>query len=645
MLLLRNLRSLLLLLLVSSPLSGQDTPEPVPYDFPGPRGLNTLIAAGAESGLPQVQPNDNRTAAGQVVDGVREISLEVMRADFRVEGPQGPGLRVAAIGESGSLPVVPAPLIRVEEGTRVRVSVHNRLDDVLQVFGLHDRPADAPAPFEIGPGEARTVEFLAGAQGTYMYYMFEGGDVDPTDGRRDLGGEREQLAGAIVVDPVGGPTMTDRIMVINIFGEPWTDGEEEGFLEGLTINGLSWPYTELLELEVGRTERWKVVNASNRGHPMHLHGFYFDVLSRGTVEQDTVYSERDRRMVVTETMGRRTTMDIEWTPTRPGRWLFHCHLSFHVSNEIRLPGAAEADPEHTHSHMAVLVMGLDIAPGPTDLIARGTPLEIDLHALKYGEEKGLRYGFSFDPNATGANDTDAPGPVLVLHQYQPADVTVHNQLGVPTGVHWHGLELDSWADGVPGWSSSDGKMSPAIEDGESFTYRLSTLRPGTFIYHSHLDDIDQLTGGLYGALVVLPEGEVFDPRFDHLMIQGWRTPQPSGPEDFELNGRREQPDMHAIVGETHRFRVIDIAPAGVVRAWMLKDGEPIPIRLHAKDGADLPPHQQVEVLQLPMMDVGETADFLWLPTEPGVYELVIGPNLTIGSRQRWIVTERQPGGH
>lgn len=71
MLLLRNLRSLLLLLLVSSPLSGQDTPEPVPYDFPGPRGLNTLIAAGAESGLPQVQPNDNRTAAGQVVDGVR----------------------------------------------------------------------------------------------------------------------------------------------------------------------------------------------------------------------------------------------------------------------------------------------------------------------------------------------------------------------------------------------------------------------------------------------------------------------------------------------------------------------------------------------------------------------------------------------
>ena len=44
------------------------------------------------------------------------------------------------------------------------------------------------------------------------------------------------------------------------------------------------------------------------------------------------------------------------------------------------------------------------------------------------------------------------------------------------------------------------------------------MRPGTFIYHSHLDDVHQLSGGLYGPVVVLPEGEWFDPRTDQVMV-------------------------------------------------------------------------------------------------------------------------------
>ncbi|UCC24222.1 MAG: multicopper oxidase domain-containing protein [Gemmatimonadales bacterium] len=625
-------------LFLAIPVASQQQPEEP--DFPSADEF--LIPAGAQSGLPRVAANDNRVAAGVDRAGVRVVSLEVVRAEWRIETEAGPGLRVAAVAEEGRSPTIPAPLIRVTEGTTVRVRVRNGLEgSSITVFGLHERPDPEDGGFELAPGEARTVEFKAGAPGTYLYRVREGPAQEAVQGRIQ---EREQLAGALVVDPEGG-TPTDRIMVINIFGQRVDDAEREqgtSYLEALTINGRSWPYTERMAAKVGATEHWRVVNASRREHPMHLHGFYFTVLSRGDAAADTVYAERDQRLVVTESMLPGTTMAMEWTPTRPGRWLFHCHLSFHVTNRIRLPGAVEVDPEHAHSHMAGLVMGIEVAPGPSDLVATET-VAMDLYANEYGDAPGYRYGFARTPEFAADSLSDVPGPVLVFHQYQAADVTVHNTMSVPTGVHWHGLELDGWADGVPGWSASDGRVSPVIEPGEEFTYRLSFLRPGTFIYHSHLDDIVQLTGGLYGALIVLPEGGEIDPRTDHVRVWGWNNPEANGLEDMDLNGRRDATDGTASVGESHRFRIINIAPAGMISAWITREDEPIPYRLHAKDGADLPEHQQVEVPSLQPIGVGETVDFIWTPDRPGVYELRIGYSPQASIPQRWVVTDAASG--
>jgi FtsP/CotA-like multicopper oxidase with cupredoxin domain len=265
---------------------------------------------------------------------------------------------------------------------------------------------------------------------------------------------------------------------------------------------------------------------------------------------------------------------------------------------------------------------------------------VDLFANEYGDRTGYRYGFALDPDFAADSLTDVPGPLLVFNQFQTVNATVHNRMAVPTGIHWHGLELDAWADGVPNWSASDGRVSPAIAPGDSFTYRLSLMRPGTFVYHSHLDDIHQLTGGLYGPLLVLPEGERFDPRTDHVMVWGWNHPDGEGMDQMDLNGRREQPDATAQVGERHRFRVINIAPAGRISAWLTLDGDIMPITLHAKDGADLPPHQRVPVDRLPHLSVGETADFTWTPTAPGTYELHVGKDPEANLVQRWVVQPR-----
>jgi len=269
-------------------------------------------------------------------------------------------------------------------------------------------------------------------------------------------------------------------------------------------------------------------------------------------------------------------------------------------------------------------------------------VKVDMYANEYGHEQGFRFGFATDPDFRADSLTDAPGPLLTFHQYETADVTVRNRMSVPTGVHWHGLELDAWSDGVPGWSRSDGRASPVIRPGDAFTYRLSFQRPGTFIYHSHLDDIAQLTGGLYGPLLVLPEGETFDPTADHVLVWQWLNPDPRSRADIDLNGRRDQPDGRAVVGERHRFRLINIAPAGLISAWITRDGVAVPYTLLAKDGADLPPGQQVQVESMRLISVGETADFTWTPTEPGVYALLVGGRPDQGLVQRWVV-EAAPG--
>ena len=60
-----------------------------------------------------------------------------------------------------------------------------------------------------------------------------------------------------------------------------------------------------------------------------------------------------------------------------------------------------------------------------------------------------------------------------------------NHLCQPTAMHWHGIELDSYYDGVPGWSGTPERRSPMIAPGDSFIARMTPPRSGTFIYHAH----------------------------------------------------------------------------------------------------------------------------------------------------------------
>ncbi len=593
-----------------------------------------LIYSDEKSDYPLVVPNDNTIPAGVIKNKVLELQLEIVWSDFYPEGKNHPGLRMVTISEKGKAPSIPAPLIRVETGTKIHAVLHNTLkDSSATIYGLQKRPSSVYDSVVVNPGEKKEISFESGIAGTYLYWIKLGTPL--------MDHEEEQLGGGLIIDPKGG-SPPDRVLVINIFGIPIdTALFKNGYLESLTINGKSWPYTEPITQSVGDTIRWRVINSSIRSHPMHLHGFNFTELSLGSVLSDSIFKPGYEPKIVTQNMNGQSTMSLKWVASRPGTWLFHCHLSFHVTPDIRLPGASELDPPNQRPHMAGLVIGINIKPGPSDLISKGPAREFTLYANSSFPANSARNSFSLTPDFnTDTNALTTPGPLLLLKQYQPTFVTVKNRMQVPTSVHWHGLDLDSWADGVPDYSASDGKMSPSIQPGKKFTYKLTLMRPGTYIYHSHFNDVHQIASGLYGPMIVLGENQSYDPKTDHVYTVGYRTSDIKSFDDVVLNGTSQQPPQNARVGETHRLRLINIQPAGDIKIKMQLDSVPFPIKFVAKDGTDLPAIQQLFLKESPFYGVGETADFEFKPLKAGVYDLqVIIVEGVYFWNQKWIVRD------
>lgn len=586
--------------------------------------------------IPVVRANDNRKPAGHLENGVLKIHLVLGMARWYPESPDGPFADVPAFSEEGGPPMIPAPLIRVPTGTIIDATVRNTLtDSTIYLRGLATRPAKALDSIPVPPGESRTIRFVAGTAGTYYYAA--------TPGIWDYGkSEREEAGGGLVVDPPG-RVPADRILVINVWGDP---KDSVVYRNALGINGKSWPYTERISAAVGDTLRWRVINASVRPHPMHLHGFYFRVDARGNGMSDSVYAPGARRLGVTEDMSSGHTMYMVWSPDRPGNWLFHCHLVFHV-----IPGGAQLSGTLSNSHamhsgdvnehMAGLVLGINVRPALNSTSLART----NVRSLRLYVDEGRRRSLS--PRAMGfvlqTGDTPPardsvliPGSVIVLTRNQPTDITVINRLPEATSVHWHGIELESYSDGVAGWSGIATHLAPMIAPGDSFTAHLTLPRAGTFIYHTHLNDVEQLTSGLYGAIVVLEPGQRFDPATDHIFIAGWDS------DSLKLvtliNGDTAAAPLELAAGVRHRFRFINIGAAGRLIFAIRQDSTVMTWRRLAKDGADLPPLLAITSPASRRLGVGEMFDAEFLPPSPGEYRLTVGsPNRQMKYSRRLIV--------
>jgi FtsP/CotA-like multicopper oxidase with cupredoxin domain len=575
-------------------------------------------------------PNDNRHTAGTLSDGVLTLRLVARPATLYPEGQSQPGIPVFAFIEDGKPAQAPGPMIRVSAGTEIRATVRNELDVAMSLRGLQDHGAALLDTGIIGAGATREFRFRANTPGTYFYYGRTSASRPGQVGRD----KDSELIGAFIVDEPGmKPPADERVFVIATFQDSLDlPGKPRAMHEMITVNGMSWPNTERLHYTVGDTVHWRVVNAGSVVHPMHLHGFYYDVVSKGDATRDTIYTPGQQRKVVTEFMPGGATMSMRWIPTRAGNWLFHCHLIFHIDAAMRLGEMQHPNGQMNHAEdmMAGLVLGITVDPAKGAIAAaepvvkRTLRLFVNERPRVYGDKSAFAFILQEGAVPPAADSIRVPSSTIVLHRNEPTAITVINRTSEMTSTHWHGIELQSYYDGVADWSGAGTRTAPVLAPGDSFVVRMTPDRAGTFIYHTHSNETVQLAGGLYGPLIVLPEGGVVDTT-DRIFLLGdggsFRQPV--------VNGSGTIVPIELRASTTHRFRLINISTANVSRVRLMADSV-LTWRPFAKDGAEFPPQRAVQGTAVVTLGPGETADVEVRRDRKEVLtlEVVTNPNAT-----------------
>lgn len=593
-------------------------------------------------GVVRAAVHQNRVAAGRVLRNTLTLAIDIVESAWRPEGSQEPEVPILAFAESGKTPTVPGPLIRVRQGTSVVLTLRNRTDSAIVVHGLRPGSGLSPDTLQLAAGATRDLRYALGEVGTFYYY---GAFAGLTAGDRFW--KDSQLNGAIVVDAPGAATDDRILMLTEWFYQP---PNVRRFEVATVINGKGWPHTETMEFMQGDSVRFRVINMIAFHHPMHLHGFFYRVESRGDGQRDTPVPATAQLLSNTDLIPEGGTYTLSFEASTPGNWLYHCHFAFHIDETSSLHGAptdsatavASAAAEHaahgadavpmpaSAEHMRGLVIGIKVKPKPGYVETSNAGARV-LHLFAQ-ERRGaftggaslMSYVLQRGDSAPAADSTVFPSSLIELERGKPVRIVVHNNLREPTAVHWHGLEIESFPDGVPYWSGIGDRLFRQIAPRDSFAAEFTPPRAGTYPYHTHFNDRKQMTSGLYGALLVTDGPR--DRTRDHVVVIGGRGPwveraieSPYG----AVNGRTNPPPLRMVAGQTNRLRLVALHPDWAVNITLQNDSTVASWTPIAKDGADLPMTLRQPGLARTRMGPGETADYEFTPSAPGTWVINI----------------------
>jgi len=197
-----------------------------------------------------------------------------------------------------------------------------------------------------------------------------------------------------------------------------------------------------------------------------------------------------------------------------------------------------------------------------------------------------------------------PGPMIRVIAGDHIRVTFINHFPEATAIHWHGLEVPSSQDGVPGVGQDP------IKSGQTYMYdfTVNDQDVGTHWYHSHYDDITQVPGGFYGAFIVDPRpGTVQAQQAIHADVEYTEFISEFG-SYYVINGK-SFPDTQPILvkhGQTVHLRVIGA------------DEMIHPMHLHghtfnvvAEDGHMLPQPIQRDTLEIAPGETYDLTFYAW----------------------------------
>jgi FtsP/CotA-like multicopper oxidase with cupredoxin domain len=173
---------------------------------------------------------------------------------------------------------------------------------------------------------------MARPAGTYWYHSHFESDVQVMVG----------LHAPLIVDPAqpeADPPDIDKVLMLEewriIDGETFASMPATGMdANFFTINGRAFPSTQEIRVKQGQRVRLRLIGTGQLGHPMHIHGPAFKIVSTdGHPVPEAAQLTKD-----TVWVGPGERYDIEWTASEPGMWMLHCHIPHHTTNDHQEPG-------------------------------------------------------------------------------------------------------------------------------------------------------------------------------------------------------------------------------------------------------------------------------------------------------------------
>lgn len=266
-----------------------------------------------------------------------------------------------------------------------------------------------------------------------------------------------------------------------------------------------------------------------------------------------------------------------------------------------------------------------------------------------------------------------PAPTLEFTEGDDVEIILKNQIpDDELSVHWHGILLDPYMDGVPYVNT------PPIFPGQSFTYKFKARQHGTYWYHSHTNVQEQK--GLYGAIVIHPkEKKIIYDKDLVVVLSDWSDENPTqilknlkkdgdyylfkkdtmrswwgairsgslknflnnewtrmggmdfsdvGYDAFLINGKEKSQGIIAHPGEKIRIRVINAAASSYFHVSLGNQ----PMKIISMDGVDITPTFANEFL----IGMAETYDILFQIPEHKNYEFKATAQDGTGSASTWI---------
>lgn len=320
------------------------------------------ISEGFATPIAQGIPNIPFTMDG----GVKVFRLRAEPVTVRwPDMSDGMGMSTRPIRVWGYNGSSPGPTFEATEGDRVRIVFTNGLDMTTTVHwhGLHipiemDGVPDFSQPV-VEPNGTFVYEFTLTQSGTYFYHSH-------VMGAKQVG---LGLMGFFIVHPRNPPDWYyvdhDYLFFLHTWkinpGSSIPDTLEMSEFNYFTMNGQPGPQIPAMQARLGEKVRIRVTNLSMLSHPIHLHGHTFRVTEMGA----GFLPPSQHLKMNTSSVSSAEVRTVDWVAERIGKWLFHCHFSHHVMNDMHrnpIPGQMD-DMNHMNMDMGGMHTWIEVKAG------------------------------------------------------------------------------------------------------------------------------------------------------------------------------------------------------------------------------------------------------------------------------------------